>query len=146
MSLESLSHCVSKGKMVTPATPRHYALLESFLHDPNICRLRQTDKTSFHIAMLVHRGKIVCFASNRVGSRSRGCGYSRYTIHAERNCLKKFGDMSKLKDHDMYIMRICENRMTGEMYFGNSKPCPECYCAINKCQREKGLRNVFYTS
>jgi hypothetical protein len=129
-----------------PAQERHYALLESFLEDPNTCRLRQTDRTSFHIAMLVQRGKIICVASNRLGSRSRGCGYSKYTIHAERNCIKKFGDTSKLKDCDMFIMRVCENRMTGERYFGNSKPCSECQRVLEKCMDSHGLKNVYYTS
>ncbi len=129
-----------------PAKERHYALLESFLEDPNTCRLKQTNNTSFHIAMLVHRGKIMCVASNRIGSRSRGCGYSKYTIHAERNCIKKFGDTSKLKDCDMYIMRVCENRMTGERFFGNSKPCSDCQILLEKCMDCHGLKNVFYTS
>lgn len=129
-----------------PATGRHYALLESFLKDPNTTRMRKVERTSFHIAMLVHRGKILVVASNACGSRSRGCGYSNFTIHAERNCIKKLGDMSKLKDCDMYIMRICENRGTGELYFGNSKPCNECQRAIEKCQRVNGLRHVYYTS
>jgi hypothetical protein len=131
---------------VQPARERHYALLDSFLEDPNTTRLRQSDRTSFHLAMLVQRGKILCVAANRVGSRSRGCGYSKYTIHAERNCIKKFGDISKLKDCDMYIMRVCENRMTGERYFGNSKPCSECQCVLEKCMESHGLKNVFYTS
>ena len=136
----------SMSSSMQPARDRHYALLQNFLSDPNTCRMRQTDRTSFHIAMLVHRGKIMCVASNRLGSRSRGCGYSKYTIHAERNCIKKFGDTSKLKDCDMYIMRVCENRLTGERNFGNSKPCSECQCFLEKCMESHGLKNVFYTS
>lgn len=129
-----------------PAKARHYSLLESFLQDPNTTRMRQVHNTSLHIAILVHRGKIISVASNRVGSPSRGCGYSRYTIHAERNCIKKLGDITKVKDCDMYIMRIMENKMTGEAGFRYSKPCEQCTCALLKLQREKGLRNVFYTS
>lgn len=129
-----------------PAKERHYALLSSFLEDPNTCRLRQSDQTSFHLAMLVRRGKIICVAPNRLGSRSRGCGYGKYTIHAEKNCIKKFGDTSKLKDCDMYIMRVCENRMTGQKYFALSKPCSDCQLFLEKCQETHGLKNVFYTS
>ena len=109
-------------------------------------KMRQTDRTSFHIAMLMRRGKILAVASNRIGSRSRGCGYATYTIHAERNVIKQFGDVSKLKGCDLFVMNISFNKMTGEKYFKNSKPCHDCQLFLEKCQAEYGLKNVYYTN
>lgn len=108
-------------------------------------RLRQTDKTSFHVAMLVYRGKIIEIASNRIGSRSQGCGFGAYTIHAEKNVIKRFGDTSKLKDCDLFVMNIHEHRVTGERQFYNSKPCHSCQVFLEKCQRRYGLRHIYYT-
>lgn len=108
-------------------------------------KMRQMEKTSFHIAMLMKRGKILLVASNRVGSRSRGCGYANYTIHAERNVIKQFGDVSKLKGCDLFVMNIHQNKSTGEKYFSCSKPCHECQVFLEKCQTEYGLKNVYYT-
>ena len=128
-----------------PVRPSDYALLDSFLQDPNTMKMRQMEKTSFHIAMLMKRGKILLVASNRVGSRSRGCGYANYTIHAERNVIKQFGDVSKLKGCDLFVMNIHQNKATGEKYFSCSKPCHECQVFLEKCQTEYGLKNVYYT-
>ena len=132
--------------MSRPVRQSDYALLESFLEDPNTMKMRQMDRTSFHIAMLMRRGKILLVASNRVGSRSRGCGYAKYTIHAEKNVIKQFGDTSKLKGCDLFVMNIHINKGTGDKYFGNSKPCHDCQLFLEKCQGEYGLKNVYYTN
>ena len=108
-------------------------------------RMRQSQMTSFHIAMLVKRGKILTIASNRIGSRSQGCGFSNYTIHAERNVVKSFGDLSQLKGCDMFVMRIHVNSATKEKHFGNSAPCRDCQIFLEKCQRRYGLRHVYFT-
>lgn len=131
--------------MARPVRSSDYSLLERFLEDPNTMRMRQSEVTSFHIAMLVKRGKILRIASNRVGSRSQGCGFSAYTIHAERNVVKELGDVSQLKDCDLFVMRIHQNRMTEEKTFGNSAPCRDCQIFLEKCQRRYGLRQVYYT-
>jgi hypothetical protein len=131
--------------MSRPVRQSDYSLLENFLEDPNTMSLRQMTRTSFHLAMLMKRGKILAVASNRVGSRSRGCGYAKYTIHAERNVIKQFGDTSKLKGCDLFVMNIHENRLTGEKYFRFSKPCHDCQVFLEKCQGEYGLKNVYYT-
>lgn len=95
------------------------------------------------MAVVVKRGKVIAQASNGLGSRSRGSGYSKYTIHAEKNVVKQLGDISKLRDADIYVMRVskCDNPT-----FMVSKPCHECECFLQKCMREYGLRNVYYTS
>jgi hypothetical protein len=132
--------------MARPVRASDYSLVERFLEDPNTMRLRQTDVTSFHVAMLVRRGKILTVASNRLGSRSQGCGFSKYTIHAERNVIKEFGDISQLRGCDLYVMRIHENRLSGEKYFGNSAPCRDCQIFLEKCQRRYGLRHIYFTN
>jgi hypothetical protein len=136
---------ILKHQMARPVRSSDYALVEQFLTDPNTMRLRQSEIISFHVAMLVRRGKILAVASNRLGSRSQGCGFSNYTIHAERNVIKEFGDVSRLKDCDLYVMRIHTNRMTGSKHFGNSAPCRDCQLFLEKCQRRYGLRHIYYT-
>jgi hypothetical protein len=99
-------------------------------------------KTQIHIAVLIKRGKIIEIASNSVGSRSRGCGYQERTIHAERAVLKKVGDISKLNGATLVVIRI----MRGTHELGNSEPCHSCKCHLEKCMREHGLRQVFYST
>lgn len=132
--------------MSRPVRPSDYGMMEQFLMDPNTMRMRQTDVISFHVAMLVKRGKILAVASNRIGSRSQGCGFSKYTIHAERNVIKEFGDISKLKGCDLYVMRIKQDHDSEERYFSNSAPCRDCELFLRKCQRRYGLRHVYYTN
>ncbi len=120
-------------------------LIQHFLVDPRTTKLRLQHRTSVHVAVLVRRGKIISVASNRVGSRSRGCGYSTYTIHAEKNVVKMLGDLRQLKGCDLYVMRIPkEGSESGK--FQNSKPCHSCQKFLEKCMREYDLNNVFYTS
>ncbi len=131
--------------MAKPLKSRDYFLLEQFLDNPYTLRMRQSYRTSFHIALLVKRGKIIKVASNRVGSRSQGCGFSKYTIHAERNVIKQTGDIQILRGCDMYVMRIHEDSQTGCKRFRNSKPCHDCLLFLDKCQRQYGLKNIYYT-
>lgn len=131
--------------MARPVRSSDYSLLDRFLEDPNTLRMRKSDVTSFHVAMLVRRGKILRVASNRIGSRSRGCGFSKYTIHAERNVIKEFGDIRQLKGCDLYVMRIHTSRISEDRHFGNSAPCTDCQLLLEKCQRQYGLRHVYYT-
>ena len=123
-----------------------YALLQGFLEDPNTMKMRKMEGTSFHVAMLMKRGKILEVASNQVGSRSRGCGYAAFTIHAEKNVIKQLGDVSKLKGCDLVVMNISVNKQTGTRFFKNSKPCHDCHLFLEKCQTEYGLKNVYYTN
>ena len=99
-------------------------------------------KTQAHVAVLLKRGKILEIASNAIGSRSRGCGYETRTIHAERAVIKKVGDMQKLNGAVLVVIRIMKG--TGEV--GNSEPCHSCKCHLEKCMKEYGLRNVYYSA
>ena len=96
---------------------------------------------SLHMAVIVKRGKVIEVATNSVGSRSRGSGYSDRTIHAERAVVKKLGDITKLKGATMYVWRI---GFAG-FYPMSSEPCNECQVFLNKCMKQYGLRAVYYT-
>lgn len=101
-----------------------------------------TKKSYCHTAVIVKGNKILATATNRSGSRSQGSGYSQCTIHAEMDCLKKLGDVTKLRGADMYVWRLDKtNVMTM-----NSKPCCSCTCVLMKCMREYGLKNVYYST
>ncbi len=104
------------------------------------CNINPKHHTSFHIAILYKRGKILAMASNTVGSRSKGCGYSRHTIHAERAVLKKIGDVSQLRGAKLFVVRLDNKRdILG------SEPCHSCKVHLTKCMREYGLRSVHYS-
>jgi hypothetical protein len=95
----------------------------------------------FHQAMLVRRNQILAIANNTVGTRSRGCGYSDRSIHAERAVVKRLGDTSKLRGATLYVCRFNSN---GELR--NSKPCHDCHLFLEKCMRLYGLRKVIYST
>lgn len=136
--------------MAMPSCALHRSeknLLQQFLLDPRTRNLRDGMNTSIHVAVIVKRGKILASASNRPGTRSSGAGYSTNTIHAEKNAVKTLGDISQLRGADMYIMRFSNDRKKdGFDLFMGSKPCPSCQLFLEKCIREYGLKNVFYTS
>ena len=119
-------------------------ILEQFRGDERTVKMRLSHVTNIHIAAIVLRGKIIAEATNRVGSRSKGCGYSNSTIHAEKNVVKMLGDYNKMRDADMYVMRC--GRGPNFLNFVNSKPCPDCEYFLNKCMKKYGLKNVYYTS
>jgi hypothetical protein len=103
------------------------------------CKHKSSHNTHLHIAAIVKRGKILATAENRLGSRSKGAGYSHQTIHAERAVVKKLGDISQLRGAILCVWRI------SLVHILPSKPCPECQVFLEKCMREYGLRAVHYT-
>jgi hypothetical protein len=102
--------------------------------------LSRPHKTHLHYAQILCRNKVIAFARNSVGSRSRGCGYSDATIHAERAVVKKLGDTSKLAGCTLVVWRV---NAAGDLL--PSKPCPSCQVFLDKCKREYGLRKVIYS-
>ena len=99
------------------------------------------------MAVLVKRGKVIASARNRYGTRSRGSGFSASSLHAEKNVVKELGDISQLRGADMFVMRFSKNRLLeGHERFRSSKPCYSCELFLEKCMREYGLKNVYYTS
>jgi hypothetical protein len=120
------------------------ALLDRFLFSDQI---HSGHSTKLHIAIIVKRGKILATATNKIASRSSGAAArgSQNYIHAERNVLRVLGDTSKLRGADMYVMRIGKICKLSDVVFKYSQPCPECTVLLQKCMREYGLRNVYFT-
>lgn len=103
-------------------------------------RARTEKKGYIHIAIIVKRKKIISIAYNQIGSRQSGCGYSDFTIHAERNAIKQLGDFTKLNGASLYVIRISK-----QDNLLNSEPCHDCCIFIKKCQKNYGLKNVYYS-
>lgn len=123
-------------------------LLRDFLEDPRTVNLYRCDpqRAYVHIAVLMRRGKVLAKATNKNGSRSSGSGYSDRSIHAEKNVVKELGDIRQLCGADLYVMRLKRNwKSSDEREFMSSKPCRDCQLFLEKCQREYGLKNVYYT-
>jgi hypothetical protein len=96
--------------------------------------------TQLHHAELKLRGKTIAAARNVIGSRSRGCGWSDQSIHAERAVVKRLGNLSLLRGCVLVVIRVNKK---GELL--NSKPCPDCQKFLLKCMKEYGLRKVYYS-
>jgi len=123
------------------------SILEDFISDPRTVNMRNKHNASIHKAVIVKRGIVIAEATNNYGSRSRGSGYSTSSIHAEKNVIKELGDISKMKGADMYIMRFTRNTTRQGMdQLMNSEPCRSCQVFLEKCIREYGLKNVYYTA
>jgi hypothetical protein len=101
---------------------------------------KEYHNTSLHYAQLIKRNKVIAIARNSIGSRSRGCGWSDHSIHAERAVVKRLGDLSQLRGCVMVVVRINKN---DELL--SSKPCSDCERFLFKCMNEYGLRKVVYS-
>ena len=122
-------------------------IIHSILEDKTVENLVRSYKTSTHVAVLIKRGQEIARATNRVGSRSRGAGWSDCTIHAERNVVKELGDLEKLRGATLYVFRIsrCRSKV-GIERVTNSEPCYDCHLFLTKCHEKYGLRKVYYTT
>ena len=135
--------------MSSPSHRSKTNIWEDFLSDPRTTNLTTFDKQrqSLHVAVVVMRGKILASATNRNGSRSSGSGYSSHSIHAEKNVIKQLGDISKLRGADLYVMRISKDfKKANTDRFLYSKPCDQCQIFLEKCMKEYGLKNVYFTA
>jgi hypothetical protein len=121
-------------------------LLEHILSNPRTVALKYAHFASIHVAVLMKRGKIIAEATNGFGSRSRGSGYCQNSIHAERNVVKELGNIHDMKGAEMYVVRISRKiDHTKEYPFMGSMPCHQCKVFLEKCMKEYGLKNVYYT-
>lgn len=102
---------------------------------------KDVHNTQFHYAELYRRNKLVASSRNKLGSRSRGCGWSDQTLHAERAVVKRFGDLSQLHGCTLVVIRLNKH---GELL--NSKPCPDCEKFLTKCMIKYGLSKVVYST
>lgn len=97
--------------------------------------------TSLHVAALYGRGGILLgLATNRVGTRSSGAGFSNHTIHAERAVMKAVGDVTLLRGATLVVIRVTKAGTTA-----NSTPCAECQAVIEAAMRKYGLRRVIHS-
>jgi len=95
-----------------------------------------------HIAILISsRGAVLELAKNRTGSRSRGCGWSERSLHAERAVIKKLGDTTLLRGATLIVVRFTNDPDC----FNNSYPCESCRSSLEKHIRDDGLRSVYYS-
>lgn len=96
--------------------------------------------TSLHIAFVYGRGgMLIGMSTNRMGSRSRGAGFSKFTIHAERAALKAVGDNSMLRGATLVVVRV------GKQGLMSSEPCHECKRHLEKAINKYGLKKVYYS-
>lgn len=114
--------------------------MQSYSPDVHECRDHKKMTSHMVIAVLVHRGKVIAASTNKIGSRSKGSGYSDYTIHAERAVVKELGDIARLRGATMYVWRTSSHHI-GLM----SKPCHDCTLFLEKCKKQYGLRNIYYS-
>jgi hypothetical protein len=94
--------------------------------------------TSFHIARIYKHNKLIAEARNKIGSRSRGCGYSSSSLHAEKAVIKMVGN--NLQGCTLVVIRLNKNN---EQL--NSKPCSDCAKFLDKCFSKYGLMCVKYS-
>jgi hypothetical protein len=115
-------------------------LLESILNTVSYKKTKHMSPKQCHVAIIYKRGKILSIGINKIGTRSRGCGWNDLSIHAEIMAIKNIGDMSKLRGAKLLIVRY--NTMDEIQY---SKPCDHCRCILEKCMKQYGLRTVYYS-
>jgi len=96
---------------------------------------------NIHIAMIIKGKKVIAVATNFLGTRAKGCGFTDRTIHAERAVIKKVGDYKLLQGAIMVVIRIT----CGIRNVSYSKPCEKCMPHLQKCIREYGLKCVYYS-
>jgi hypothetical protein len=96
--------------------------------------------THYHIATIEKHGKEIARARNSIGSRSKGCGWSDRTIHAERAVVKALGDLSQLRGCVLIVIRLNKQNE-----IRNSAPCHDCKLFLTKCMNKYGLRKVVYS-
>ncbi len=116
-----------------------------FTHKMNVktkmMEYKPVHNVQLHYAEIYRRNKLLASSRNKIGSRSRGCGWSDNTLHAERAVVKRFGNVSQLHGCVLVVVRISkENKIV------NSKPCADCEKFLTKCMKEYGLRKVIYSA
>jgi hypothetical protein len=102
---------------------------------------RQCHGTRLHVATLMKHGKEIAQSRNRVGTRSRGCGWNDQTMHAECAVVKELGDISQLRGCTLIVVQIGKDNN-----LKLSKPCHACEKFLHKCIKHYGLRKVVYST
>ena len=95
-----------------------------------------------HVAILLSaRGHVLEISKNKAGSRSRGCGWSERSLHAERAVIKKLGNKDLLRGSILIVVRLSKE----PAHFRGSSPCDECRRSLEKHIREDKLKAVYYS-
>lgn len=118
---------------------RYKRIIEENIDTCDMCRTQRNHTLQLHTALVMKRGKVLAKAQNSLGTRSRGCGYSNSSIHAERAVIKKVGNTNMLRGAVLYVWRVSQKHLLP------SKPCSDCTLFLEKCMREYGLLAVYYT-
>jgi hypothetical protein len=107
----------------------------------NYAKMCARTLTHLHVAFVYGRGGMLLgAATNRIGTRSSGAGFSDYTIHAERAALKAVGDTSMLRGATVVVIRVSKH---GEIM--SSEPCHACKQHLSAAMRKYGLAKVYYS-
>jgi len=101
---------------------------------------KNVHNTSYHVARILRRGHVIATSRNRIGSRSKGCGWDDQSLHAERAVVKSLGDVSQLRGCTLEVVRL--NKQSQIM---NSQPCHDCEVFLDKCMKKYGLAKVVYS-
>ncbi len=98
--------------------------------------------TYLHIAFLLKGKRIVAYATNKVGTRTKGSGYNRATIHAEIAVVKKIGDINAIRGLKMVVLRYGLQ----DKNWVYSHPCKCCQPILKKFIDKYGLLVVMYST
>lgn len=101
---------------------------------------KDVHRTSYHVARILRRGRIIAQARNTIGTRSRGSGWDDQSLHAERAVVKSLGDVSQLRGCTLEVVRIGKDNG-----IRNSQPCHNCHLFLDKCMKKYGLAKVIYS-
>jgi len=101
---------------------------------------KDVHRTSYHIARITRRNQVIATSRNRIGTRTRGCGWDDQSLHAERAVVKSLGDVSQLRGCTLEVFRL--NKLNEVK---NSKPCHNCMIFLDKCMKKYGLSKVIYS-
>jgi hypothetical protein len=93
-----------------------------------------------HVAVIMNKKNIVSVATNRLGNRSKGVGFSTSTLHAEMHAIKQVKNLKLLENCRMYVFR--QNKFGFPMM---SAPCKECRVKLEVVMKKWGLKKVLYS-
>ena len=102
---------------------------------------KNVHSTSYHVATITRRRRVIATSRNRIGTRSSGCGWDDQSLHAERAVVKRLGDLSQLRGCTLEVVRLTKHNQ-----IRNSKPCHNCEVFLDKCMKKYGLAKVVYSS
>lgn len=101
--------------------------------------------TNKHGAVIVKRNKIISKGHNRFNWSPHKEFSGKWSLHAEIDAINNIGDRKKLRNADIYVVRLAFDIDKCKFYLRYSAPCDECYKKLKKCMKKYGLRNVYFS-